>query len=77
VDRIRGEYSRSSPATRHVVIAAIVSIAANVRALQQRIPPVSPALTPDLVNDGLPGRDEPVRMALVRDRSKAASGSSA
>ncbi|HKW00546.1 MAG TPA: LCCL domain-containing protein [Vicinamibacterales bacterium] len=45
------------------------AIAANVRALQQRIPPVSPTLTADLVNDGLPGRDEPVRMALFRDRA--------
>ena len=44
------------------------AIAANVRALQQRLPPVSPTLTADLVNDGLPGRDEPVRMALFRDR---------
>ncbi len=44
------------------------AIAANVRALQQRVPPVSPTLTADLVNDGLPGRDEPVRMALFRDR---------
>jgi len=44
------------------------AIAANVRALQQRIPPVSPALTADLVSDGLPGRDEPVRLALFRDR---------
>lgn len=44
------------------------AIAANVRALQQRIPPVSPTLTAELVNDGLPGRDEPVRMALFRDR---------
>jgi hypothetical protein len=44
------------------------AIAANIRALQQRIPPVSPTLTADLVSDGLPGRDEPVRMALFRDR---------
>ena len=43
------------------------AIAANVRALQQRVPPVSTTLTADLVNDGLPGRDEPVRMALFRD----------
>ena len=43
------------------------AIAANVRALQQRVPPVSTTLTADLVSDGLPGRDEPVRMALFRD----------
>lgn len=44
------------------------AIAANIRALQQRIPPVSSTLTAELVSDGLPGRDEPVRMALYRDR---------
>ena len=44
------------------------AIAANVRALQQRVPPVSSTLTADLVNDGLPGRDEPIRMPLYRDR---------
>jgi LCCL domain len=43
-------------------------IAAHVRAMQQRTPPPSGTVSADLVHDGLPGRDEPVRMSMFRSR---------
>ena len=45
------------------------AIAAQVRALQQRIPAVSGSATAELVNEGLPNRDAPVTMSLFRDKA--------
>jgi hypothetical protein len=42
------------------------AIAAHVRQLQQRLPPVTASVTAELVNEGLPTRDEPVRMSMFR-----------
>lgn len=44
------------------------AIAAHVRVMLQRAPPVTGVVSVDLVNDGLPGRDEPIRMSLFRQR---------
>lgn len=44
------------------------AIAAHVRVLQQRTPPVSGTVSADLVNEGLPSRDDPIRMSLFRPR---------
>src|SRR6187455_870976 len=40
------------------------AIAARVRVLQQRVPPVTGTATADLVNEGLPARDTPVTMSM-------------
>lgn len=45
------------------------AIAAHVRTLQQRTPPVTGTVTADLVHDGLTGRDDPIRMSMFRHRS--------
>ena len=42
------------------------AIAARVRVLQQRVPPVTGTATADLVNEGLPPRDAPVTMSMFR-----------
>ena len=42
------------------------AIAARVRVLQQRVPPVTGPATVDLVNEGLPPRDTPVTMSMFR-----------
>src|SRR4051812_46455638 len=42
------------------------AIAAHVRMLQQRTPPVSGTATAELVNEGLPTRDVPVTMSSFR-----------
>jgi hypothetical protein len=45
------------------------AIAAQARVLQQRIPAVSGSATAELVNEGLPTRDEPVTMSLFRAKA--------
>jgi hypothetical protein len=44
------------------------AIAAHVRRLQQRVPPVTGAATAELVNEGLHTRDEPVRLVMFRQQ---------
>jgi hypothetical protein len=44
------------------------AIAAHVRALQPRTAPASGTATTELVNEGLPNRDQPVLMSLFRNR---------
>jgi LCCL domain len=45
------------------------AVAAQVRALQQRGAPVLGSATADLVNEGLPTRDEPILMSVFRHRA--------
>ena len=45
------------------------AIAATVRQLTQRTPPVNGTVTPELVHEGLPTRDEPVRLRLFRGQA--------
>src|SRR5262245_15931735 len=42
------------------------AIAAHVRQLQQRLPPVQASVSAELVHEGLPTRDDPVRMSMFR-----------
>jgi hypothetical protein len=45
------------------------AIAAQVRVLQQRVPPVTGTATADLVNEGLPARDVPFTMSMFRGQA--------
>src|SRR5262245_32663226 len=44
------------------------AIAAHIRQIQERPASVSGSVSPELVNEGLPTRDEPVMMSLFRNR---------